>query len=585
MVECVDALSPHQQNLPDLVWLLRDVDRLLVNESGEAITATDYVHSQLRKTSISKAGSTLLHHFPTLHCYTLPPPSSDKNVLANIIASRDKLTTAFNENLQSAIEHIMNNIRGKQGYNSAVQFDGNLLACLIRQYYKMISGSLSNIPSLRMSWSVVVETTLKKKALALMNDYESDMRSRLNGKLPISDGVRGETGETLMNIHLEVLAKKRLELQEGILCYQSLSPCESPSPLELDVLSLFDDGIAEYDTSVQLSRVVGGRLLIFLKENTEASKDYCTALYRDKYDKIVRVKLQSILSSQIPDSINEELHRFSNEYIHEAKGPAIFQVFKSLRETSSRWEADLELIPGPVEELRAVGVDADRVKLRWKKPDINSSAARRYDVMLKSKGKSWEVVSSRSGLSALVTGLKCSTWYCFTVKAKNDRYCGNKILFIRVRTLLSNSLQSAIGASTILASPIVYPSMVAYVGSGYISRGVESKSVLDVIGGTLMLALLPVTIIVGLTPIAGQLASNETYKKEITNKKGDLEESDTCVMEWTGQGCDPSSFTDDVIGNCDDLVDAPSDDEEIRTAEICRQLQDFDESSDESDQS
>ena len=575
MVDCEMVQMPNQHNLPDLLWLLRDVDQLLVDENGKPTSATKYVHRQLQKAGTSQAGSTMLHHFPSLHCLTLPPPSSDRKILSNIITNSDKLTTSFNSNLQYAIRYILDNIKRKQGYNSTKNFDGNLLACLIRQFHKILSSS-HNVPNLHMSWSMVVKTTLKKKAFALLSHYESDMRRLLDGKLPIADGLCGETGETLMNIHLQVFAKKRLELKNEILCYQSCSSSDNPSPLETEVISLFDDSIIVYDTVLH-SRVVGGRLLDFINENMSASEEYCTALYRNKYEKIVGSKIRRILSKEIPELITEELKRFSNEYFSEAKGPAISKVFKSLSTAASKREAEVEMVPGPVTDLEAVGVDADRVKLRWKKPDINPSAAAYYEVMTKSRGRSWKVVKVSHGLSALVTGLKCSTWYGLTVKARNDRYCGNKILLIRVRTLMSQSLQKVVGAGTIVASPIVYPCMVAYTGYGYVTRGMSSNSASDVAGGALMLAMLPVTVVVGLTPIAGSLACNDSYKNEISKRKGDLEEPECCAESLVCDG-DITSRGHDWVD--DDWVDIPCEGDDV--SEHLSFAQDLDDSADES---
>ena len=126
---------------------------------------------------------------------------------------------------------------------------------------------------------------------------------------------------------------------------------------------------------------------------------------------------------------------------------------------------------------------------------------------------------------------------------------------------MSRSLQKIIGASTVVASPIVYPCMVGYIGYGYISRGIESKSPSDVVGGAFVLALLPAMVVVGLTPIAGQMACNDSYKNEIANRKGDLEESNTFVMKWSGEGCSPDDFTrNEALGSRDNLVEVPSDD-------------------------
>lgn len=232
--------------------------------------------------------------------------------------------------------------------------------------------------------------------------------------------------------------------------------------------------------------------------------------------------LQNVLSHQMPTTIDQELKAFHNAYFKEALGHAVYGVYRKMRSESSKLESDLKLIPGPVEELEVVGADADRVKIRWKTPVINSSSVEFYEVLIKTKSKNWELISTRKGFSALVVGLQSSTWYCLSVRAKSNKYNGNEVQFVRVRTLLSKSVQRTIHASAVVSSPIVYPCMVAYAASGIISKAVQEKSPLGVIAGGFMLTMLPVTAVIGMTPIAGALASSHQYKNEISDRLGDL---------------------------------------------------------------
>lgn len=247
-----------------------------------------------------------------------------------------------------------------------------------------------------------------------------------------------------------------------------------------------------------------------------------------------------------------------------------------MRSFSSELESYLKLIPGPVQELVVVGIDADRVKLRWTPPVINQTAVKLYQVLIKSKGKDWEVVASRKSCSALVIGIRSSKWYCLSVSAKSARYLGNKVQFVRARTLLSKSIQKTLQASAIVASPVVYPCTVTYAATGQISKGIMTKSALDVIGGGLMLTLVPVTAVIGITPIAGQLASNDQYRKVIGDQLGDLLEDDTEVLQWKGgaNSCAvtvPDEDADSEVGNAENESSADG------------QLQDLDDSSDEID--
>ena len=415
-------------SFPDFLWLLRDVDTLPTSVDGSQLFPTQFVKKML-KTSKLSGGSFILQYFPSFHCLTIPPPSTDPAVLSEITSCLDKLSPQFNKGVDAAIEHILNTVRVKEGYDSSMKCDGRMLACLLEQHFTVINRKESGIPNLQVSWQMAVELRIRKIADSLVDEYIQDMSAKIRGRLPMRSGLNGETGETLINIHLQVFDKRRLEFQDAISPYQSQS-----SVMECDY---FEREVAEIDA--QTGEVIGGRLFKFIQDNMESSEKYCTTLYKAKYDKIVQVKLQNALSEQIPTSIDEELHDFFKEYHGEALGPAKESVYERLRAESAELESELKRIPGPVTNMRFVGISDDRVKIRWECPTVNPQAAEQYMVRIRSKGKDWETSSIQKGLSALVTGLDTNTKYCLSVLAFNQKYIGKEYSYFQFKTQLSNA--------------------------------------------------------------------------------------------------------------------------------------------------
>ena len=271
-----------------------------------------------------------------------------------------------------------------------------------------------------------------------MSEYVQDMRAEMKARLPMRPGLNGETGETLMNIHLQVIAKKRLELQESISPYRSRSSSDKLSVMECELIAYFDSSVAELGAQ---GEVTGGPLFDFIQDNIKSSEEFCTSLYKVKYEKMIELKLQNALSEQIPTSIDEKLQDLFKEYHEEALGPAKESVYERLRAESAKLESELLLIPGPVTYMRFVGISDDRVKIRWERPTVNPQAAELYKVRIKSKGKDWETLSIRKGLSALVTGLHTNTWYCLSVLACNQKYTGMKFCTLKFLSQYSKAMK------------------------------------------------------------------------------------------------------------------------------------------------
>ena len=287
-------------------------------------------------------------------------------------------------------------------------------------------------------------------------------------------------------------------------------------------------------------------MLKFIEDNKNCSEKYCFSLYHRLYDRSIRPKVENALLAQIPTTIEDELTLFHTDYFSLAMGPATDYIFRELRTESVRFEEDPSLIPGPVQSLKVVGADSDRVKLKWDRPEVNAAAVEKYVVMIKSKGKDWEEVGIRNGRSTLVTGLQSSTWYCFMVLARNSKYTGKQVLLVKVRTGMSDNDHKALRTTAMATSPISLPCMAAYVGIHTISEGIEQKSSSLMKQGATMLCSSLVLPLSGAIPVAGQYFSYNYYNIISQGLKADVDSSDTEVLQWKSKTESSQTYSDAV---------------------------------------
>ncbi len=219
------------------------------------------------------------------------------------------------------------------------------------------------------------------------------------------------------------------------------------------------------------------------------------------------MKLHNALAAGIPMSIDQELQELHTEYFQEAVGPAVSDAYSRLRAESLKLEDDLSLIPGCIPNLRIVGTSYDRIKLKWTCPVINAPAVEHYKIMIKSKDKEWELVSTSKGLSAIVTGLESSKWYCIAVFAANQKYSGGQCLYCKVKTAMSKAAWKGV----VVTGAIV----------GFLAHGVVGAAI-------------------------------ATYVLTHENRYRDITSNDTEELHWKGQSTTML-----------DVIELPSDSEEF----------------------
>jgi hypothetical protein len=531
-----------QLTLPDFLWLLRDVDTVPVG-----VDITEDVKQMLKKNKACKELGSIVEFFPSFHCLTIPPPSADDDILAEITSNLDNLSIHFNKGIDDAIKHMLDEIRIKVGCGSSTKCDGSMLACLIEQFFVSISEPTSKFPTFQSSWIMAIELKLKKVAKVIVKEYDDDMSVQLGCRMPLPDGQDGETGETLMNVHQQIFAKKRLKFLDAILSCQTQRWSTKLRGFENELISDFDRQIAEFDPTQ--NRVIGGRLFKFIQDNFKASEKACSSLYKKKYEKIVRVKLLNALGMKVYTSIRKEVNAFWKEYYNEAIGPAVNGVYNKMRADSLNLEEELRLIPGPVGNLRLVGIDSDRVKLKWSCPEINSYAVSKYTVKIRSWGKDWDHVSTQTKCSVLITDLESSTWYCVSVVAAGEAYTSEDVSLKKFQTKLCSSAQKAlVTVASVVASPIVLPTAVASFGVFFLKESVRNESLGEFLLGAAAFAHVPPAVLVGAIPGVGTWFTYETLSSLNKARKGDLEEEDARVVSWSG-----SAATASDPARCDSL--------------------------------
>ena len=415
-------------HLPHFIWLLRDVDTVPTNHKGECIPLTEYLVQLLRSVQSSssqslanKVSTALFELFPTIQCKKLPPPSTDPKILADIVKNSSSLRPEFIQELEDVAGDILHSVQPKHGYNTTTLVDGYVLASMLEQYVVSLNKS-GVFPVLDNTWRIAVQLKLAHFAEQLADEYEEEMKAIVCPRFPMEDGLNGETGDTLINAHLEIFAKKRLLLQMKIIKYQPPS-VYSANKEEADVISSFDQQIVQYQSQRGIDKVVGGKLLSFVQQNHQKSHDFCSAVYTTEYQ-VVETVTSTAVHLCNPIDISKELKQFKERYWKLAIGPAKEIVYEQRRIESSHNEIEIKNIPGKPENVRVEGSFNDRIKIQWDPPLINSHAVRHYEMFVKPKGQKMFLAAKRSQCSAVVSNLRNSTLHMFAVRAISNTCTG-----------------------------------------------------------------------------------------------------------------------------------------------------------------
>ena len=329
-------MSDFRDHFPSFVWLLRDSTLQTVSETGEELSPTDYLKTQILHrskkslpTRTDLIAMAILSYFPSVECQVLPPPSADATVLQNISLNEHKLSLDFNTCMQNFVQHVRQEVSTKKGFTTN-SVDGSTLALLAETYIEAVNDPESST-TLEGSWDVVVSQKLKDLQEKLVGEYKSEMEAILNDKMPVElyPACEEDGSVALFTVHKQIFGSKWNIFEDEVNCLMPhgiMDDFALTKSKREKALHDFECQIVEYDREAKTPHriIMGGILKQFIDENIAKSTDHCCKLIHQLLDSILRQRMRAIHTtthgaSNIPVGLVMEI---KERYYAEACGPA-----------------------------------------------------------------------------------------------------------------------------------------------------------------------------------------------------------------------------------------------------------------------
>lgn len=387
-----------QNHFPKFIWLLRNVISLPQDEDGREIPLKTYIQSEVASsTPQSKlVMETLQTAFPSLDCLYLPPPSADPAHMSDLDTHWDLLDEDFHEKMEEIQKYLFCHVTTKVSFDGSTHITGSDLAMLLREYVNAINAP-GSLPSLEGSWVAVIKLRLEAIFSEMVAKYNKDMEEKTEGLLPMEEDIPTtpeSDSSSLMGLHWFVFDECYHKLKQEI---KILLPHHMTNELltyTQSLLTKFSSTTAEFGTEDLLSTepLRGGLLLRFVQQNYKLSEEMCERLWDRLFEESgIRSRAVRALNRSKAIDIGSDMTALVEQYMENAVGPAKIRVLERKR-VASDMENMLRDLPGPPANVRLVGRDRDKQKIRWDPPIINSGAARWYVVEKRTK-EGWENVA------------------------------------------------------------------------------------------------------------------------------------------------------------------------------------------------
>jgi hypothetical protein len=191
----VDAVSSSSSSssftAPTFLWVLRDFNLRLVNETDQPVSARDYLESALREISTPEKNSireSIKQLFPERDCITMPRPLENEAELRQINkVPFEALRTVFRHQIENFVEKVYTSIEPKRV--GSVFLTGQTFCQLIGQYCAILNANSGSVVSGLNScaWEMVVQNTLKASLRDAVGMYRSILNEDGMKKLPLND--------------------------------------------------------------------------------------------------------------------------------------------------------------------------------------------------------------------------------------------------------------------------------------------------------------------------------------------------------------------------------------------------------------
>ena len=601
-----------RRQFPKFQWLLRDVILPPVDENGDPLPLTDYIKNEvlLREASSQSQAQgvvkALLELFPSFECHMLPIPSTKRDVLNTITENESKLTAEFNEAVTELRVNLLNDLQPKQTMTSDQHcVNGSLLSTLVGECLHSLS-TPDIIPNLSFSWQIAMSNRLDTVLNNLVDDYQEELEQALQNKgaleesVPVNyespnpleeslDIIPEEGGEiqvlemdvpispeparsvysptqrtprrpsiarstvsstislvqvtpprTLIGIHQSILDSKLQEFRREINRCMGVISEEKKSELLLRL----ERQIVEYDKTPDgncTGHVVGGILLKYIQENHKKSKERCSQMF----ERIVEPLKTNL--TRVVDCIRDN-------YYTMAVGPAKDEIFAT--KMSEFEELASRLPPGSPRSLRVVGQAQDKLKVRWRRPNLHPRAVKGYEVQIMKQAKQhtrgeWmTVISSTRKRAAIVTDLTASTTYLFRVRGRNTNQIGEWSEEIETITLMGQAGRYGASAAGFVGGSLTAPFVLTaetFKEGLQVYRESETRKEKVLAGFGIMVSGLMFPVILSseslLTTSTGVEVAESVYKSTGTTEEDDFDETNAEVVSILPDISSSSSYS------------------------------------------
>ena len=320
------------KNFPPFLWLLRDFQFKVEDESGKKLTPTEYLRDVVLKEDESGVCEAIGKFFVSFECQILPPPATDPEVLASLDKHREKVMVFWTK-VDSLVTSLKSVVQPKKVFDGSGVVDGCTLATLVEETTKAINDPES-VPTLDNTWKLVVKSRCQVVLDELLEEYNSIMRRRYKEAskgCPLEEVCAGDDGrQTLMGIHHDVHGQliETLKQKLGGL----LSSTMTGVPTQDSIKNELEKKLVQYNLETsstlteQVNKLVGGALYPFVEENKRRSQEYCQDLFVRLYNPI-KTKVQDANKSEyVLEDLEGDIKKLWEDFDNQAIGPQKSQV-------------------------------------------------------------------------------------------------------------------------------------------------------------------------------------------------------------------------------------------------------------------
>jgi hypothetical protein len=243
----------------------------------------------------------------------------------------------------------------------------------------------------------------------------------------------------------------------------------------------------------------------------------------------------------LKNNLTRAVDSLKDEYFSMAVGPAKQDVFDL--KMSEFTELASRLAPGSPRNVRVVGQAKNKIKIRWKRPELHPRAVKGYEVQIMERVKQqrrgeWRtLLNSTAKRAAIITDLTHSTTYLFRVRGRNTNQIGEWSEEIEATTRMG--LVGRCGASAVgfVSGSVTAPFMLTaetfkegwqvYKESESCSEKVQA-GVGMVVGGL----MAPIVVLGGslLTTNTGVDCAERVYENTGVTEEDDFDEDRTEIV-------------------------------------------------------